>query len=86
MYGYEIAKAVTESSKGRTKLTEAALYPALHRLETAGFLDTESEIAAGRLRKYYKLNRQGRKEAAVQLNALQDSILSLQKILKYKLK
>jgi DNA-binding PadR family transcriptional regulator len=86
MYGYEITKAVRDGSKGRTKITEAALYPALHKLEEAGLLETESEIVDGRTRKYYKLNRKGKKEAALQLEALQTSILSLQKILKYKLK
>jgi PadR family transcriptional regulator PadR len=86
MYGYEITKAVTDASKGNTKITEAALYPALHRLEVAGFLETENEWIDGRLRKYYKLNRQGKKEAVFQLDILKDSILSLQKVLKYKLK
>ncbi|WP_216629375.1 PadR family transcriptional regulator [Taibaiella lutea] len=86
MYGYEITKAVRDGSRGKTKITEAALYPALHRLEEAGFLETESEIVDGRIRKYYKLNRQGKKETALQIDALKESILSLQKILKYKLK
>lgn len=86
MYGYEITKAVWEGSKGKTKITEAALYPALHKLEEAGFLDTESEIAEGRIRKYYKLSRKGRKESVSQLNALQETITALQRILKYKVK
>lgn len=86
MYGYEITKAVRDSSKGKTKITEAALYPALHKLEEAGFLEAESEIVEGRVRKYYKLTRQGKKEAVFQSDALKESILSLQKILKFKLK
>ncbi len=86
MYGYEIAKAVMDGSKGKTKITEAALYPALHKLEEAGLLDTESEIVEGRIRKYYKLSRKGKKESVIQLEALKESMLSLQKILKYKLK
>jgi len=86
MYGYEITKAVRDGSKGKTKITEAALYPALHKLEEAGLLETESEMVDGRIRKYYKLSRKGKKESAIQLDALKESILSLQKILKYKLK
>ena len=86
MYGYEIARAVSEASKGKTKLTEAALYPALHRLEEIGFVETESENVEGRIRKYYKLNRYGKKEATKQLENLKEAMLSLQKILKYKLK
>ena len=86
MYGYEITKAVRDGSKGKTKITEAALYPALHKLEEAGLLETESELIEGRVRKYYKLSRRGKKESATQLDALQEAIASLQKILKYRLK
>ncbi len=86
MYGYEITKAVREGSKGKMKITEAALYPALHKLEEAALLDTETEIVEGRSRKYYKLNRKGKKEAIMRLEALQESIGALQKILKYRLK
>jgi PadR family transcriptional regulator, regulatory protein PadR len=86
MYGYEITKAVFDGSKGKTQITEAALYPALHKLEEAGLLETESEMIDGRLRKYYKLNRKGKKETALQVEALQEAIGSLQKILKYKVK
>lgn len=86
MYGYEITKAVRNGSKGKTKITEAALYPSLHKLEEAGLLETESEIVEGRLRKYYKLSRKGKKESVIQLDALQEAIVSLQKILKYRLK
>jgi PadR family transcriptional regulator PadR len=86
MYGYEITRAVREGSKNKMNITEAALYPALHRLEEKGILETESEMVDGRLRKYYKLSRKGKKESAAELEAVKDAIASLQKILKYKLK
>lgn len=86
MYGYEITRAVRDGSKGKTHITEAALYPALHRLEADGFLETDQEMVDGRLRKYYRLSRRGKKESAAQLEALQEAIGSLQKILKYRLK
>jgi DNA-binding PadR family transcriptional regulator len=86
MYGYEITKAVRDGSKGKTQITEAALYPALHKLQEEDLLETEGELIDGRLRKYYKLNRKGKKEAALQIEALQEAIGSLQKILKYKVK
>ncbi len=84
MYGYEIVKAVKAGSKGKVEITEAALYPALHKLEEAALLETENELIDGRLRKYYKLNRKGKKEAAIQVEAMQEAINSLQKILKYR--
>lgn len=86
MYGYEITRAVKEGSKGKMAITEAALYPTLHKLQEAGLLDVQHELINGRERKYYKLSRKGKKESAVQLAALQEAISALQKILKYKVK
>lgn len=86
MYGYEIMKAVLEGSKGKTKITEAALYPALHRLEEAEFLITDSKEVEGRVRKYYKLSRSGRKECLAQVQQLEERIADLKRILKYTLK
>ncbi len=86
MYGYEMTKAVREGSRGKTEITEAALYPALHKLEEEGLLQTETEMVGGRMRKYYKLSRQGKKESARYLQVLEERMADLKKILKYRLK
>lgn len=83
MYGYEITKAVFEASKGKTKITEAALYPTLHKLLESGFLKVSLKSVQGRERKYYNLTKAGKKEAALQLENIKSAITSLQKILKY---
>ena len=41
MYGYEITQKVKALTKGELKITEGALYPALHKLEAEGLLDVE---------------------------------------------
>ena len=81
MYGYEITKTVREHTEGRLNLTEAALYPALHKLVAEGLLKTETERVEGRIRKYYSLSDKGRREKTRQLNALQDSLSSLNLLL-----
>jgi len=85
MYGYEITKAVKEASKGKMQLSEAALYPSLHKLEAEGLIETETKIINGRSRKYYSLTKKGNKESVDQLAILKDAINSLQSVLKYKL-
>ena len=85
MYGYEMTKAVKEGSMDKMKITEAALYPALHKLEDAGFLETESRMMDGRVRKYYKLTKQGKKESKSQFESLQQMITSLQQVLNHRL-
>lgn len=85
MYGYEMTKAVKEGSKELMKITEAALYPALHKLEEAGLLETESKAVDGRVRKYYRLTNKGKKESRKQLESLQQMISSLQLVLNHRL-
>jgi PadR family transcriptional regulator PadR len=85
MYGYEITKVVREMTDNRMAITEAALYPALHKLLEEGLLETTTETVDGRLRKYYSLSRKGKKETADRVNALQEALISVQIILNSKL-
>ena len=85
MYGYEMTKAVKEGSEDKMKITEAALYPALHKLEEAGLLETESKLTDGRVRKYYKLTNKGKTEGRKQFESLQQMIISLQQVLNHRL-
>jgi DNA-binding PadR family transcriptional regulator len=63
MYGYEITRVLEEKSGGTIRLTFAALYPVLHKLEAEGMLKTETENVNNRLRKYYTLTEAGKKKA-----------------------
>jgi len=63
MYGYEITRVLGEQSGGRIRLTFAALYPVLHKLEAKGLVRTETENVNNRIRKYYTLTETGSKEA-----------------------
>jgi transcriptional regulator len=61
-YGYEIAKAIQAASGGQLLAQEGTLYPALHRLETRGYLAaTWKESPEGRRRKHYALTAAGRR-------------------------
>jgi len=85
MYGYEITQKVKELTKGELKITEGALYPALHKLEAEGLLDVEIVNIGNRLRKYYKLTEQGTKETANKLAELEEFIKTMQKLVNPKL-
>ena len=63
-HGYAIARAVEERTGGALKMREGTLYPALHELETEGFIEADVETVDGRKRRVYSLTREGRKEAA----------------------
>jgi DNA-binding PadR family transcriptional regulator len=62
-YGYEIARAIEQTSGGCLLAQEGTLYPALHRLEKRGLLEAEWSLSPeGRQRKHYRLTALGRKE------------------------
>ena len=84
MYGYEITQKVKEVSEGEILLTEGALYPALHKLEADGFLETYTQVVDNRVRKYYRLTEQGGKEVTSKLNEAQAFIEQLQTLLNLK--
>jgi PadR family transcriptional regulator PadR len=84
MYGYEITQKVKEITAGEIMLTEGALYPALHKLEADGMLETFTEVVDSRVRKYYRLTEQGGKEVTSKLSEAQAFIDQLQLLLNLK--
>ncbi len=63
LYGYQIQAMVKERTFGRHALGEGSLYPALHRLEEAGFVHSYRQAQpTGRERRYYALLPAGETE------------------------
>lgn len=81
MYGYEICQHVKELTSGQMRITEGALYPALHKLEGEGLLISQAEIVDGRSRKYYAITPDREEFAVNHLNRIQDFITQLQTVL-----
>lgn len=54
--GVEMAK---ELRKHGYSISPGILYPTLHSLEKDGYLKSEREIVAGKVRKYYRITRSG---------------------------
>jgi len=85
MYGYEITQKVKDITKGELKITEGALYPALHKMEAEGIVEVEVENVDNRLRKYYKLTQKGTSETINKLAELEEFIKNMQSIVQPKL-
>jgi PadR family transcriptional regulator PadR len=63
MYGYQIVKELQARSEGYFDLEQGTLYPALHRLERDGLVESKWEVVEdGPSRKYYYITDQGRIE------------------------
>jgi DNA-binding PadR family transcriptional regulator len=64
-HGYGIVGEVAELSQGRVKLKIGSLYGVLDRLTAEGLIEPDREEAHdGRLRRYYRLTRDGRRALA----------------------
>ncbi len=84
MYGYEISQKVKEITNGDIILKEGALYPALHKLEAEGLLETYTEVFENRVRKYYSLTNEGKHEVSIKLIDASAFINNLQLLLNNK--
>src|SRR4051812_16938566 len=63
LHGYAIAQRLQQISKDILQVQQGSLYPALHRLETKGWLKAEWRAAeSGRDAKFYTLTKTGRKQ------------------------
>jgi PadR family transcriptional regulator, regulatory protein PadR len=65
-HGYSIITRLRDRSAGAFDLPEGTVYPALHRLESAGLLDSSWEVVAGRRRRLYRLTAAGQESLAAQ--------------------
>jgi PadR family transcriptional regulator PadR len=62
-HGHGIGQAIRISSKDALQIEHGSIYPALHRLESRGWLASEWKMSeASRRAKYYKLTPQGKKQ------------------------
>jgi len=80
MYGYQMTQRAKELTKGELEMTEGALYPILHKLESDGIIESEVQNINGRDRKYYLLTEKGKRRQAEQEAEMKSYILNLNTI------
>lgn len=69
MHGYEISKAVEETTQGCCSPTPGALYPVLKEFEKGGYVTAREETVSGRQRKVYTITDRGRQAFQVAVKA-----------------
>jgi PadR family transcriptional regulator, regulatory protein PadR len=64
LHGYAIASAVQALSAEALRIDEGSLYPALHRMEEAGWIKAKSVVTENNRRaRMYEITRAGRTQA-----------------------
>jgi transcriptional regulator len=62
-HGWGISQRIQQISDNVLRVNQGSLYPALQRLETAGWIDSEWDVSDNnRQAKFYQLTRQGQKQ------------------------
>jgi DNA-binding PadR family transcriptional regulator len=64
LHGYAVMEALQQRSGGVLDLPTGTLYPALRRLERAGYLRSEWSTVGGRRRRTYRLSAAGKRMLA----------------------
>ena len=60
-HGYAVIEALRGATGGRLDLPTGTIYPALHRLESAGLITGSWSVVGGRRRRCYKLTAAGKR-------------------------
>ena len=67
LHGYGIANAIQELSEEALRVDEGSLYPALHRMEEAGWIKAEWTITENKRRaRIYRTTPAGKKQLAAE--------------------
>lgn len=80
-YGYQLTQLMKDLSEGVISVPSGSLYPALYKLENAGYI-SEYTVKSGKRRQriYYHIEEPGRKFFAEQLEAYNSVMQAIQKI------
>jgi PadR family transcriptional regulator, regulatory protein PadR len=66
-HGHTITKVIEYSSENVLEVEQGSLYPALHRLENRGWLDSYWGVSENnRKAKFYRLTKEGRRQLAAE--------------------
>lgn len=69
MHGLAVVRWIEQGSRHSLQIEEGALYPALHRMEQKGWLESEwGYTDQGRRARFYRLTTSGRKQLAAELS------------------
>jgi PadR family transcriptional regulator, regulatory protein PadR len=84
VHGYGIATHIQEVTNNVLRVEEGSLYPALHRLEQAGLIDSTWQTSeTSRRARFYQLTAQGRRELKSEEKNWQAVTAAVTRVLQY---
>lgn len=84
MHGWSVALRIQEVSRAALQINQGSLYPALHRLEDAGYVASEwGQSENNRRAKYYRLTARGRKQLEIETDSWQQFAEAVALVLRF---
>ncbi len=81
-HGYGIAQSIQQISDEVLRVEEGSLYPALHRLELDGKIDSEwGQSANNRRAKWYRLTARGRKQLETEAHSWRRVVAAIARVM-----
>ncbi|HEX3158180.1 MAG TPA: PadR family transcriptional regulator [Gemmatimonadaceae bacterium] len=81
-HGYAIARWIRETTAEELQIEEGALYPALHRMERKGWIESEWGLSeTNRRAKFYQLTTAGRQQLRAQTSTWTRYVSAVGKVL-----
>lgn len=82
MHGYEVSKWIRETTNEALLVEEGSLYPALHRMEKRGWIQSEWGTSENnRKAKYYSLTETGRRQLQIESSGWERMTEAISKIM-----
>ena len=82
LHGYAVMEALSRATDGALDLPTGTLYPALRRLERAGYVRGEWSTVQGRERRTYRLTPAGRRALASERAQWRDFAAVIERVLR----
>jgi transcriptional regulator len=84
LHGYAIAGAIQELSNEALRVEEGSLYPALHRMEEAGWISAEWVVTENKRRaRMYQITRAGKKQMDSETQRWSEFSAGVARVLRY---
>jgi transcriptional regulator len=83
LHGWAISERVQQISQDVLQINQGSLYPALHRLEHRGWIQSEWAISElGRRAKYYRLTAAGERQLAIEAGEWERMCAAIARVMK----
>jgi len=84
LHGYGVVLHIQRASDELLRVEEGSLYPALHRMEQSGWIDSEWALTeTSRKAKYYKLTASGRRQLDLAEESFDQLVKGVRAVLRF---